>query len=130
MRPYLLGLAPAILVALVTNSEGVTQVRYETWSGSGVVAHDVVAPPDTVSFVGVDFDATSTAGDLVGGFHFAIAERDPGVDQVLARLEIPCLAAAPVGSEINVTLSLALYCDRNGNLHQMQGIAVVDLLKR
>ena len=119
MRHGFLGLVPAIVFALAARSEALTNVRFETWDlGSGKIAHDIVAPRDTVSYVGVSFDATSTAGDLAGGFHFSIAERDPGVDQVLIRLQVgPCSAVAPVGSEIYVSVSVAVYCDRDGNLH-------------
>src|SRR5258706_14918126 len=55
VRNRLLGLAPLIVLALsAARSEAVIQVRFETWSlGSGAIAHDVVAPHDTVSFVGV-----------------------------------------------------------------------------
>lgn len=119
MRSRLMAFVTAIVVAHATRSGAVTSIRYDGWYvGSGMVAHDVVAPIDTVSYVSVGFDATSTAADLAGGFRFAIAERDPGTNQVLARFQIgPCIAVAPVGSEINVGLSLALYCDALGNLH-------------
>jgi hypothetical protein len=113
-------LVPWLLVALAARSEALTNVRYENWFflSGGIIAHDVVAPHDTVTSVEVSFDATSTAADLSGGFRFSIAERDPGTDQVLARFVIgPCQSLPAFGSEIYVRTYVALYCDAAGSLH-------------
>jgi len=116
----------AALVALGGQSaHAVVDIRFERWSVPAGIKRDVVAPVDSVSMIGVDFDATASAGDQdpMRGLRFAIAERDPGDNDVLVRFELAdlqgfhqCVALVPIGSAVAIRASVAVYCDGSGEL--------------
>jgi len=104
----------------------VVDIRFERWTQfSRTVPRDVVAPVDSVAGFIVEFDATATVGDSdpMRGVRFAIAERSPGGNDILARFEVrPCTAFPTAGDTIAVRATLDLYCDADGNLVVSDGV--------
>ena len=129
--PFVVLAMTALAAVAERPAYAVVDIRFERWSLPSGIQRDVVAPVDSVSEIGVDFDATASAGDQdpMHGLRFAIAERDPGDNDVLVRFEAaevhgpqPCVALVPIGTAVAISASFSVYCDASGELRVRDGV--------
>lgn len=108
------------------DATAVTDIRFERWTvANSTIARDVVAPRDSSTEVRVTFDARATLADLdpTHGFRFALAERDGGGGDVLARIEAaPCGTRPDPGADLHVEATLRVHCDAQGRLHALDRV--------
>lgn len=119
MRPTPFLISVLLLCGLAAPADAVTNIRFERWTVSRHVRPENAPPPVWQSSVAVSFDATVTPADLdpVHGLRFAIAERQPGGNQVLAQVEIPPCAALPApGADVNIACSIRIVATVEGRL--------------
>src|SRR5262245_34112070 len=119
-------LTPCVWASLAGAAQAVTDIRFEHWGvASTTIARDTTPPIDSVTTIGVSFDARSTLGDAdpTKGLRFAIAERDPDGNDVLVRFAVaPCTATPRPGSEVTISARVDLYCDRESRLQARNGV--------
>lgn len=116
-------LAAAAISGLGTPAHALTNIRFERWNVPEHIRPENAPPPVWRSFLNVTFDATVTAADLASGqgLRFAIAERTPGGNHVLAQLEItPCATLPPVGADVYIYAGIELVCTADGRLKATQ----------
>ena len=113
----------ATLFGLATPARALTNIRFERWGIPEHIRPENAPLPVWSAGLQVAFDATVTAADLAAGkgLQFAIAERSPGGNLVLAQLEIsPCAPMPAVGANVYIAVGIKLVCTADGRLKATQ----------